>query len=364
MTVSVKEVDLCVVDLCCNEEVFSQFVEEWKAKKFSMAVAVDRHKERVVEERMVGNNRSASQAREQNRLFVDTGVVVGVAVSWSGLIVYYLSLAAGKETVLDDTLAPPSQDHGIRIAAAARLGAVCQVMAGGASVSALSWRRQASLLYTVTGNILTGMHSDPAIAAWLQDPASPQPTLSKLVLDHCPGLTHLLPTLGSGPGHGSLAANPAASNPPRYGAISEAVLVNSVCKELEKLLERNELLQHYQEVKMKCDMVLLKMELTGMGLNESEYEDTRLLLEARLRIVEESAYRLAGRHFSLSSPPDICKVLYHELRLPVNGDPKLGLRNVRSGRGGVKLSAAKEILEKLIAKDYQLPALILELSHL
>ena len=103
MTVSVKEVDLCVVDLCCNEEVFSQFVEEWKAKKFSMAVAVDRHKERVVEERMVGNNRSASQAREQNRLFVDTGVVVGVAVSWSGLIVYYLSLAAGKETVLDDT---------------------------------------------------------------------------------------------------------------------------------------------------------------------------------------------------------------------------------------------------------------------
>ena len=34
--------------------------------------------------------------------------------------------------------------------------------------------------------------------------------------------------------------------------------------------------------------------------------------------------------------------MYHELRLPVNGDPKLGLRNVRSGRGGVKLSAAKE----------------------
>ena len=43
-------VDLCVVDVCCNEEVFSQFVEEWKAKKkFSMAVAVDRHKERVVD---------------------------------------------------------------------------------------------------------------------------------------------------------------------------------------------------------------------------------------------------------------------------------------------------------------------------
>eukprot|EP00092_Neocalanus_flemingeri_P102748 GFUD01131440.1.p1 GENE.GFUD01131440.1~~GFUD01131440.1.p1 ORF type:complete len:188 (-),score=54.97 GFUD01131440.1:115-657(-) len=97
-----------------------------------------------------------------------------------------------------------------------------------------------------------------------------------------------------------------------------------------------------------------------MGLNEREYEDTRLLLEARLRIVEEAAYRLAGRHFSMSSPPDICKVLYHELRMPVNGDPKLGLRNVRPGKGGIKLSASKEILEKLIAKNYQLPALVLE----
>ena len=215
-------------------------------------------------------------------------------------------------------------------------------------------------MYSLTGRLFNGNHSDPALAYWLLDPSSTQPTLNKLVLDYRPDLITLLSTLGSGPGCGSLAANPAASQPPRHRAAAEAILVNLITKELESRLDKENLLSHYRFVEVQCNKVLLKMELTGMGLNEREYDDTRLLLEARLRIVEESAYRIAGRHFSLNSPPDICKVLYHELRLPVNGDPKLGLRNVRSGRGGIKLSASKELLETLTANDYQLPALILE----
>eukprot|EP00090_Calanus_glacialis_P026477 TRINITY_DN41690_c0_g1_i1.p1 TRINITY_DN41690_c0_g1~~TRINITY_DN41690_c0_g1_i1.p1 ORF type:complete len:1191 (+),score=470.34 TRINITY_DN41690_c0_g1_i1:391-3573(+) len=352
-------VDLCVIDVCSNREIFNQFLSEWKGRRrYSLALAVDRCKDRLAEDKMVGNTRAASQAREQSRLLVDKGVLVGLAVSWSGLDVFYISLQNEHEEMMNDTLAPPTQDQTISVQE--RLAAVSQVMGGGATVCSLGWRMQASLLYSVTGNIFSGSPSDPAVAAWLLDPGSTQATLNRLVLDYSPALTPLLSTLGSGPGCGSVAANPASSQPPRYRAVAEAVLVNSITKELEMLLGKNSLLEHYKEVEMKCDMVLLKMELTGMGLNEREYEDTRLLLEARLRIVEEAAYRLAGRHFSLSSPPDICKVLYHELRLPVNGDPKLGLRNVRSGKGGIKLSASKEILEKLIAKDYQLPALVLE----
>ena len=47
------------------------------------------------------------------------------------------------------------------------------------------------------------------------------------------------------------------------------------------------------------------------------------------------------------------------LKFPVNGDPKLNLRMVRPGKGGIKLTAAKEPLEKL-ARTHQLPKLILE----
>ena len=45
-------------------------------------------------------------------------------------------------------------------------------------------------------------------------------------------------------------------------------------------------------------------------------------------------FRLAGRHFTFSSPQDICRVLYHEMKFPVNGDPKLNLRQVKGSVNG------------------------------
>ena len=44
--------------------------------------------------------------------------------------------------------------------------------------------------------------------------------------------------------------------------MAEAVLINSVTRELEKLLETNELLEHYKEVEMRCDVVLLRQGFT------------------------------------------------------------------------------------------------------
>ena len=156
-------VDLCVGDVCSNREIFTQFVCEWKARrKYSLAVAVDRCRGKPVEDRLVGSTRSASQAREQTRLLVDTGELVGLAVCWSGLDVFYISLQVEQEAGMNDTLAPPSQDQTISVQE--RLAAMSEVMAGEATVSALSWRRQASLLYSVTGKLFSGRQSDPAVA--------------------------------------------------------------------------------------------------------------------------------------------------------------------------------------------------------
>ena len=56
------------------------------------------------------------------------------------------------------------------------------------------------------------------------------------------------------------------------------------------------------------------------------------------------AYTLAGRNFSMTSPDDICQVLYRELRLPQNGS---------------KPSSAKDVLQKL-THLHELPQVILE----
>ena len=42
---------------------------------------------------------------------------------------------------------------------------------------------------------------------------------------------------------------------------------------------------------MRIENILLGLELTGMGVQEQEFRDTRLLLEQRISIIEEEAIR-------------------------------------------------------------------------
>ena len=337
---------LSVVDVCSDKNLFETFIAEWKSKKeFSLAVAVARLTE-------------PPQDSDVDKLLLGNGIVVGIGVSWSPLTCFYIHLH-NEEEDLNDSLTPPDLDESIILSV--KLKSILLVLSRDCyKMSSLDWRRQSSILYNMTGVTCGGSSpSDPFVASWLVDTAGGQPTLNKLVLDHIPDLTPVLSTLGSSSGYGSVSCNP-SSQSARHRAVAEAVLVFSLDQKMKSLLESLNLHDHYVNIEMKCQAVLLKMELSGMGLNEKEYEDTKLLLETRLRIIEEAAYRMAGRHFSLSSPPDICKILYHELRMPVNGDPKLNIKNVRNGKGGIKLSASKEILEKLICSDYKLPGLILE----
>ena len=354
-TPTVEDIDttqFTVVDVCSNRELFKTFSSEWKTRtKFSLAVGVSRSSE------------TGCDSNEEQCLYTETGVVCGLAVSWAPLTSFYILLHNGEEEgqgSLDDSLHPPDLDTGVSLRE--RIGLITSVITSeSVCITAVDWRRQALLLYHVTGEVMRGRASDPSVASWLLDPGGGQPTLARLVLDTAPDLASLLATLGTSPGYGSVASCPQSDRPARLRAVAEAALVSFVDTSLRSALGEQGLLGHYTGVEMECQHVILDMELSGMGLNEREYEDTKLLLEARLRIIEEVSYRLAGRHFSLSSPPDICKVLYHELRLPVNGDPKLSLKNVGGrGKASLRLSANKEILEKLIASGHKLPALVLE----
>ena len=336
---------LCVVDVCSNREVFTSFQQELLHQtEFSLAVAVARHEENV--------------AREPNKnvLEVDLGVVVGVAISWSHLQSFYIQLEEDNEAP-DDSLTPPDDDTSISLEERLSLvrSALCRPEA---TVAASDFKCQAGLVYSVTGEMARCGARDPLVAGWLLDPTATQNTLNRLLLDLRPDLAlHLLATLGSAPGYGSVSANPGGCQPARYRALAEAAIVNIVDSKLRDKLDSVGLLGHYHQVEMKCQKILVKMELSGMGINEREYEDTRLLLDARMKIIEDSAYQQAGRHFSLSSPPDVCKVLYTEQRLPLNGDPTL---SSKPGRGRVKPSSAKESLEKLVALGHRLPGLVLE----
>ena len=61
---------------------------------------------------------------------------------------------------------------------------------------------------------------------------------------------------------------------------------------------------------MPAFVCLAKMELNGFGFSEDECEKQRKIIVARLEELEQEAYTLAGRPFSLTSPEDGCQVFY------------------------------------------------------
>jgi DNA polymerase I-like protein with 3'-5' exonuclease and polymerase domains len=66
----------------------------------------------------------------------------------------------------------------------------------------------------------------------------------------------------------------------------------------------------FSEVEMPSILSLAKMELNGFGFCPLEAERQRKVLMAHLEELEQEAYELAGRCFSITSPDDVCKVLY------------------------------------------------------
>ena len=76
---------LKIIDVSADRRIFDSFVEEMKAAEmYSLAVAVERQE---------GQKEKVKQRRSgQEQCQVDTGVVVGVAFSFTGLTTFYLSL--------------------------------------------------------------------------------------------------------------------------------------------------------------------------------------------------------------------------------------------------------------------------------
>lgn len=55
-------------------------------------------------------------------------------------------------------------------------------------------------------------------------------------------------------------------------------------------------------------LCLARMELNGLGFSESQSEHLKNILQAKLRTLEEEAYRLANHSFSLTSREDVAQV--------------------------------------------------------
>jgi len=92
---------------------------------------------------------------------------------------------------------------------------------------------------------------------------------------------------------------------------------------LNKLKEQK--INHlYSDLELPLMEVLNRMEATGIKIDVAYLNKLHVLLEAKLKKLTETIYKLAGESFNLNSPKQLSGVLFDKLKLPIIKRTKTG----------------------------------------
>uniref|UniRef100_A0A8C1QZ25 DNA polymerase theta n=1 Tax=Cyprinus carpio TaxID=7962 RepID=A0A8C1QZ25_CYPCA len=365
-----------IIDVASDIRLFHTFIKEWKTKdRFSLALACEKIDNTSVQaETVIGGKfkKPTTPMRKRKDGFFLKGnedlVVIGLSVCWGAKDAYFVSLQQElSDTDISASLAPPPLDETLTVEERLKQIQCCLGKEASVMVSYDFIHVYKTLLLTCE-LAMRGTFEDPKIACWLLDSSSKERTLHNMVSSFA--TEDLLMLEGISPGHGvqSLGICGDASQPGRYRAAVESVLVFRVMTQLNCLLEKDGLLDVFKKVEMPTQYCLALLELNGIGFSVAECEAQKHVMQAKLSALESQAYQLAGHSFSLTSPEDVAEVLFLELKLPPNGDlnaskNKKTLGYTRRAGARIKLSkqfsTTKDVLEKL-KPLHQLPSVILE----
>jgi DNA polymerase-1 len=118
-------------------------------------------------------------------------------------------------------------------------------------------------------------------------------------------------------------------------------------------LQERQMERLFYEIEMPLVQVLARMEHRGVRLDAAALAQMSRELDARLAVLMDEIYALAGGTFNIASPPQLREVLFGRLGLSRKG--------VRRGKTG--LSTDVDVLTRLAA-EHPLPAKILEYRNL
>jgi DNA polymerase-1 len=123
--------------------------------------------------------------------------------------------------------------------------------------------------------------------------------------------------------------------------------------QLAPQLREREMERLFYEIEMPLVGVLARMERRGVRVDATALAQMSRELDARLAVLMEEIYQLAGGPFNIASPSQLREVLFDRLGLSRKG--------VRRGKTG--LSTDVDVLTRLAA-EHRLPAKILEYRNL
>jgi DNA polymerase-1 len=109
----------------------------------------------------------------------------------------------------------------------------------------------------------------------------------------------------------------------------------------------------YETVELPLAAVLARMEMTGVLIDASELKRLSELMEIEITRLTADIHEIAGKPFNISSPQQLGRVLFEDLKLPAP---------VKYGKGKT-ISTAADVLENL-AEEHEIVRKVLEYRQL
>ena len=284
--------------------------------------------------------------------------IIGVAVCFGGVKVYYLSLLDGVYESREKT-SPSHFGKKSAVPLSSQLNSLAQILADTRQVTLTAYdlKRQAKLVMAAIGSDPKSATCDPIVADWLLESSNKSKTLHQMVTQYLP--SQALLEQESKVLSNTLCTMATNSPFPHIRAAAEVVLANLLMDKLIPLLKENELYTSFSSVEMPSQLLLAKIEFNGIGIRSEVCSQLQDTLKDHLSQLEQLAYEYAGRCFSLSSPDEVAQVLFVELELPSEQEPCADIRANTRKRRVQHLSTSKDVLAK-ICHLHPLPSVILE----
>ena len=141
----------------------------------------------------------------------------------------------------------------------------------------------------------------------------------------------------------------------KLGASPEqhADITLEIWQQLSPAVDERKLRELYSSIELPLAGVLARMERTGIRIDPVELKRLSELMEGQISGLTSEIHALAGKPFNISSPQQLGKVLFEDLKLPAP---------VKYGKGKT-ISTAADVLEEL-AGEYEIVRKVLEYRQL
>ncbi|MGD2014399.1 MAG: DNA polymerase I [Desulfobacterales bacterium] len=195
---------------------------------------------------------------------------------------------------------------------------------------------------------LAGVAFDTMLASYLLDPSKRAHNLDQIALDF---LNHKTITYEqvAGKGKNAVPFSKVALDKATPYACEDADITLMACNVLKPRLKELGLDGLMASVEMPLVPVLMQMEMRGTGLDLNRLHQLSKSFKKQLDALEDSIYGLAGETFNIKSSQQLGRILFENLKLPVQKKTKK-----KTG-----YSTDVNVLTTL-AEYHELPALILE----